>query len=216
VKKQAESETANSGPPAGVPTLDKVNSQSGAPKEVASAKTQKPGKREKIRFGQAPRETLPAGDTRHVDAGADSDATATTQVAGNQPGNSVVTNTEGNVVDTGNGSEKKSKTRFSDRPKVTKEKRTQDKEAKKNRFAPPKESAAELAQDRQEQSALGLNGDTTKKKTANPAKSGPKRRLSDQDKSQNKTTDQPSGATGQSGTTPAQPSGTPQGTGSPQ
>ncbi|HEX4064494.1 MAG TPA: peptidyl-prolyl cis-trans isomerase [Acidobacteriaceae bacterium] len=218
VKKQKETETANAGPPAGVPTLDKVNSQKDAPKEVATTKTQKPGKREKIRFGQAPRETLPAGDTREVDAGAGADTSATTQMAANQPANSVVTNAEGNVIDTGNESDKKNKTRFSDRPKETKAKREKDQQAKKDRFAPPKETAAEVAQDKQEQSALGLNGDTTKKKKANPAKGGPKRRLSDEDKNQDKTKDQQpngSGAAGPSSTTPPSTGGT-QGTGSPQ
>jgi peptidyl-prolyl cis-trans isomerase SurA len=212
VRKEKQTESASGGVPAGVPTLDKVNNQKGAPKAVASSKTQKPGKREKIRFGQAPRETLPAGDTREVDAGAGTDTTAT-QVAANQPGNSVVTNAEGNVIDNGNESDKKVKTRFSDRPKETQQKREKEKEAKANRFAPPKETAAEVAQEKQQQSALGLNGDTTKVKKANPAKSGPKRRLSDEDKSQDKSTDQqPQGATTpQSGTTPPPP-----GPGSPQ
>jgi peptidyl-prolyl cis-trans isomerase SurA len=214
VKKENRTESASSGVPAGVPTLDKVNNQKGAPKEVASSKTQKPGKREKIRFGQAPRETLPAGDTREVDAGAGTDTTAT-QVAANQPGNSVVTNAEGNVIDTGNDSEKKVKTRFSDRPKETRQKREKEKEAKANRFAPPKETAAEVAQEQQQQSALGLNGDTTKQKKANPAKSGPKRRLSDEDKNQDKNKDQQTNGA----TPPTPPSGTtppPQGAGSPQ
>jgi len=178
---------------AGVPTLDKINGTKNAGKEVASTKTQKPGKREKIRFGQAPRETLPAGDTRDVDAGA---GAATTNVAANnQPGNAVVTNAAGEVIDTGNQAEKKTKTRFADRPKVTKEQKKKEKEAKKNRFAAPKETPAELAQDKLDQQAMGLNGDTTKpKKKPNPAKTGPKRRMSDQDKDKGQA--QPNGQTG--------------------
>jgi peptidyl-prolyl cis-trans isomerase SurA len=184
--------------PAGVPTLDKINGTKNAGKEVASARTQKPGKREKIRFGQAPRETLPVADTRDVDAGA---GAATTNVAANnQPGNAVVTNAAGDVIDTGNQAEKKTKTRFADRPKKTKEDKQKEKVAKKNRFAPPKETPAELAQDKLDQQAMGLNGDTTKpKKKPNPAKTGPKRRMSDQDKDKGQAQPNGQNGTGSSG-----------------
>jgi peptidyl-prolyl cis-trans isomerase SurA len=194
-KKQTRNEEA-SAPPPGVPTLDQVNQQKSAPKQVASARTEKPGKREKIRFGQAPRETLPSSDTRQVDAGA-SGSTAT-QMAANQGDNAVVTNAEGNVIDSANPDVKKTKTRFSDRPTESKQKKQKDKEAKKNRFAPPKETPAQMAQDQQEQSALGLNGDSTKsKKKHTAAKTGPKRRMSDEDNHP-----QPNGT---SGTNPGQP-----------
>jgi peptidyl-prolyl cis-trans isomerase SurA len=208
VRKQKQTETASAAPPAGVPTLDKVNAQNGAPKTVASnAGTQKPGKKEKIRFGQAPRETLPAGDTKQVDAGAAAPESATTQVASNStPGNAVaLTNAEGNVIGS-NDDEKKAKTRFSDRMKESKPKQAEAKASKKKqKFVPPTETPEQLAQDQRDQAALGLNGDTTKaKKKPSPAKGGPKRRLSDEDKTGDKNA-QPvqngqSGADGSSGT----------------
>lgn len=187
VRKQKQTETANApAPPAGVPTLDKVNTQSGSSKEVASnSGTQKPGKKEKIRFGQAPRETLPAADTRNVDAGAGETNAPNTQLAVNNPNNGVaVTNAEGNVIDSTGDTDKKTKTRFSDRLRESKQKRQQEKaENKRQKFVAPTETTDEQAQDKQQASALGLNGDTTKKKKDHSAeKSGPKRRFSDEDK----------------------------------
>jgi peptidyl-prolyl cis-trans isomerase SurA len=180
-----QKETAkDSGAPAGVPTLDQVNGQKGAPAEVAVSKTEKPGKREKIRFGQAPRETLPAGPTREVDAGANAAAAndATEQVAVNGSTN-VMTNAAGDVIDNGDV-EKQKKTRFTDRLRETKEKQGQEKAAKKKqKFVAPKFTPAQEAEQQQQQSAVGLNGDTTKVKKPNPAKSGPKRRIGDEDKS---------------------------------
>jgi peptidyl-prolyl cis-trans isomerase SurA len=197
-----------SGAPAGVPTLDQVNAQTqnGAPKTVASnTGTQKPGKKEKIRFGQAPRETLPTGDTRNVDAGAGSTPAPEQQVAINQAG---IAPGENGAADTSDATPdaKKAKTRFTDRMKEPKEKLAADKAAKKRQpFAPPQESQTpeQLAKDKQQAAALGLKGDTTKPaKKANPAKAGPKRRLTDEEK---KKQEQQNGAPA-SGTTP---SGTP-------
>jgi len=190
-RKDKTSATASAAVPAGVPTLDQVNAQKGAPVQLASAKTgtEKPGKREKIRFGQAPRETLPAGDTRQVDAGAGSSSAETPaanqDVAGNVPpaNTMAVTNAEGNVINNGADTEKTAKTRFSDRMKEPKQKQAQDKAAKKKqKFQPPKETPEQLAEDKQQQAAVGLNGDTTKQKKPNPARTGPKRRMGDEDK----------------------------------
>jgi len=184
VRRQKQTETAGSGVPAGVPTLDQVNAQKGAPAEVASAGTQKPGKKEKIRFGQAPRETLPSGPTREVNAGA-APAAPASQMASNGTGGAieVTTNAEGNVINNDADTQKRAKTRFSDRMKEPKPKREREKSAKKKqKFVPPAETPEETAQDQQDQSALGVNGDTSKKKKPNAAKTGPKRRLSDEDK----------------------------------
>jgi len=189
VPRRGQKETAvnNAAPPAGVPTLDQVNSQKGAPAQVAESKTEKPGKREKIRFGQAPRETLPAGPTREVDAGAAAPSVnaPAQQVAENgSPNDRVMTNAAGDVINTGADTEKTKKTRFSDRMKETKLKQAQDKAArKKQKFVPPTFTAPEQAEQKQQQQAHGLNGDTTKVKKPNPAKAGPKRRIGDQDKS---------------------------------
>ncbi len=207
-QKPTAAETA-SGIPAGVPTLDKVNGQKG--KEVASSKgTEKPGKKEKIRFGQAPRETLPAGPTREIDAGATgAESTQAAQVAANQPENGVaLTNAQGEVIDTSANNQTKKKTRLSDLAKEPKAKqRAMAQSKKKQKFAPPVETQQETASETLQQSALGLNGDSRKtakqakaeKKKA--AKNAPKRRMSDDEKK---------GDT--NGTDSTQP-GTPQGTG---
>jgi peptidyl-prolyl cis-trans isomerase SurA len=210
-------------PPAGVPTLDQVNTQKSAPVQVASAKpaapttgTEKPGKKEKIRFGQAPRETLPAGDTRNVDAGSTSVAAeapapaANEQIASNAtPGNAVVTNAAGNVINNGGDTDKTAKTRYSDRMRESKPKQAQEKASKKKqKFVPPTETTDQQAQDKQEAAAVGLNGDTTKTKKPNPAKTGPKRRLGDDDKNA-----QPSGTDGTAA--PATPASTPPGPSTP-
>ena len=219
VRKEKETQTAGAAaPPAGVPTLDKVNTQTSAPKQVASVSTgtQKPGKKEKIRFGQAPRETLPSGNTREVDAGA-AGASSTTpgeptqQVASNTaPSNGLaVTNSEGAVIDNGTDTEKKPKARYSDRMKEPKQKQAQEKASKKKqKFTPPTETPEEQAQDKQQQQALGLNGDTTKAKKPNPAKSGPKRRLSDEEKKAQGAQDGSAGSTPPAGTPPV-PQNTP-------
>lgn len=218
VRKQKETDVAASpAPPAGVPTLDKVNSQSGKPKEVASnSGTEKPGKKEKIRFGQAPRETLPRAETQTVDAGASQ--ASSSQVAVNNTG-MAVTNAQGDVIDTSGDTDKKTKTRFSDRLKESKKKRAEEKAANKHqKFVPPVETPDEQANDKLQSSALGLNGDTTKKqKTAHPTKSGPKRRFSDGNKQQAPQTPTPPTDTGtpSPGTTtpvPGQSTPAPQGT----
>jgi peptidyl-prolyl cis-trans isomerase SurA len=184
-----EKQTASSAaPPAGVPTLDQVNAQKGAPVQVASTSkgTEKPGKKEKIRFGQAPRETLPSGDTKQVDVDAGATAGPGQQVAANTPPANAValTNAEGNVISDSTDTEKKTKARFSDRMKEPKQKQEQQKAArKKQKFVPPTETPEQVAQDKQDQAALGLAGDTTKKKKPAPVKGGPKRRMGDEEKS---------------------------------
>jgi peptidyl-prolyl cis-trans isomerase SurA len=211
---------ASPGAPAGVPSLDQVNSQKTPPKEVASNApgTQKPGKKEKIRFGQAPRETLPAGDTRSVDAGATTPSAPQQQVALNQPGLSPAVSPAPAPDTAADTDAKKVKTRLSDRLKETKTKQTERKQQeaanKHHKFVPPPESQTpeELAKEKRENAAYGLQGDTTKpKKQPSPAKSGPKRRMTDQDQNkqqqpaQNGTqTPAPATTTPPSAPTPAQ------------
>lgn len=210
------SATTSPAAPAGVPTLDKVNSQTGSSKTVAGSGpgTQKPGKREKIRFGQAPRETLPTGATRSVDAGATQESAPQQQVAINQPGLAPA----GNVApapEAGDTDTKKPKTRYTDRLRETKVRQTQRKQEaaanKHHKFVPPPETqtAEAQAKDKRQNAAYGLEGDTTKPKKVNPAKSGPKRRMTNQDKQQpaQNGTQTPAPASGNSGTTtpPAAP-----------
>ncbi|MBT9332863.1 peptidylprolyl isomerase [Paracidobacterium acidisoli] len=190
-------ETANANtkapaPPSGVPTLDKVNAaQNSGTKQQASAQayTQKPGKKEKIRFGQAPRETLPPAQTAVEDAGAgnapagnapnqNAENQNTEVASGNVPAGMQITNPDGSVLEEHSAAPKK-KSRFEDRARLPKDK---SEKAKINPFAPLPVTTEEEA-DRSEQSTpLGLQGDTLHKKKPNPAKSGPKRRMTDEDR----------------------------------
>jgi len=133
----------------------------------------KPGKKEKIRYGQAPTKTLPSTTaTQTVDAGANGAAATPADAVETQ----VATNTAGDAPGFNNTpTAPEKKTRFSDRANIPKEKKA--KVPKVDPFAPQPVSAQEVA-DRQTQSApLGLAGDTSK--TAKP-KPTEKTRLQDQ------------------------------------
>jgi peptidyl-prolyl cis-trans isomerase SurA len=151
-----------------------VETASAAPASTASPSTQKavtmkPGKREKIRFGQAPRETLPPAPTKEVDAANG------TQVAANSDVSNVIAN-EGAPPE--QPEPKAKKTRFANRPKQPKAK----KGPKIDPFAPPPETSQEAATQQVQDQPLGLNGDTSKNKKKNARKEGPKRRMSDEKK----------------------------------
>ena len=149
--------------------------------QVASAKTytQKPGKKEKIRYGQAPRETLPAAQAKSEDAGANAQPEPTQEAANNIPNGVQAFNPDGTPV--GPQDEKpKEKTRFTARAKLPKTKKVKQSDP----FAPPTETTDEVATRQTQSTPLGLNGDTLKpRKGPNPAKLGPKRRISDEKKS---------------------------------
>lgn len=126
---------------------------------------QKPGKKEKIRFGQAPRETLPPALNAQPNA----------QVASNEGTVSLGTP---EAMDTPEQSDvKEKKTRFSDRAKDPRYKH-KHKGPKVDPFAPPPPTTQEVATQQQQDKALGLNGDTSKRKKKNIRKEGPKRRMS--------------------------------------
>ncbi len=125
----------------------------------------KPGKKEKIRFGQAPTKTLPKGQSSGTeDAGA-------VQVAGSgqEPENPL------------ESAPAPKKTRFSDRARVAKEQKGKGSKAQPaDAGAPAPPDAGEVA-DRQTQSApLGPTDQSKKKKNA--ATTGEKTRLSDRKK----------------------------------
>lgn len=188
-------------PPAGVPSLADVPGGTGspaaetatalpatatstsasaapAPASVASAKprtgVQKPAKREKVRFGQAPRETLPSATARTEDGGAapatetqsaSGQAPADTAVGaqgGNVPGNIRYTNGESATEDQASNAPK-TKTRFSDRASVSKAvKEEKKKAAKVDPYPTTPADTQELADKRMQDQPLGLAGDTTK------------------------------------------------------
>jgi peptidyl-prolyl cis-trans isomerase SurA len=138
-----------------------------AKKQNASATSQKPGKKEKIRLGKAPTKTLPnAPPTPTEDAG------AVQQAANGAPEAVIPPEPSAKPVP---------KTRFSERAKQAKQAKTKGKQPDLQAPAPP--DAAEVA-DRQAQAGpLGLNGDTsTKKKKKSTVTAGEKTRLSDKNK----------------------------------
>lgn len=154
-------------------------------------------RREKIRYGQAPRNSLPAGPEETAtgsDVGAGA-ASAVTPSAGaamassTAPGMAIAPSGNSSSSDTGpNPLEEKAaptgKTRYSARAKevaaekkATKVKRVQEKIAAGPVAATPDEKASEQTQ----AAPLGLNGDTSKKKKKQPKdKNAPKERLQNQ------------------------------------
>ncbi len=145
--------------------VEKKNEKKSKKQEQASLK---PGKKEKIRFGKAPQETLPNSPSAVTeDAGA---VPAEQAASADEPANPLEAAPE------------RKKTRFSDRarePKRPKKGVVQQQE--KDAMAPTPADAAEVA-DRQTQSApLGLNGDTTKKKKKGTS-TGEKTRITDRPK----------------------------------
>jgi len=139
-------------------------------KKVAPATptTMKAGKKEKIRYGQAPRETLPSsGETKTEDAGA-LPKTAENNVA----------QQDAPVEATPAPAQKSRYAARSKLPKAPKAKGPQ-----LDSFAPAPPDAAEVA-DRQTQSApLGMNGDASKKKKKKPeATTTEKTRMQDRPK----------------------------------
>ena len=164
--------------PAGTPSLAAVpqgNAAATPEQEAAAGKTvtMKPGKKEKIRFGQAPRETLPPAATKTENA--EASETGSETVASNPSANTVTIG----ATAPEEPEAKKQKMRYSD---LAREHKKNNKGPKIDPFAPPPPTKEELATQQQQEQALGLNGDTSKVKKENSRKEGPKRRMSDEKK----------------------------------
>jgi peptidyl-prolyl cis-trans isomerase SurA len=135
----------------------------------ADVATMKPGKKEKIRLGQAPTKTLPqAAQAAVEDAGA-------------------VDHTEASVPEPVNPLEASNKptdkTRFSARAKQVKlEKQAKAKGTKTDSMAPSAPDAAEVADQQTQAGPLGLAGDTSTKKKKKATTTGDKTRLTDKKK----------------------------------
>jgi peptidyl-prolyl cis-trans isomerase SurA len=139
-----------------------------ATKKNASLTTQKPGKKEKIRYGRAPVNTLPAAAT----PAKPEDAGAVQQAAVDEPVNPLETKAKPTE-----------KTRFSQR--ATQAKQPKAKGPQPDKLAPAAPDAAEVA-DRQTQAApLGLAGDTASKKKKKKTTEAEKTRLSAKSKDAN-------------------------------
>jgi peptidyl-prolyl cis-trans isomerase SurA len=167
--RQKSSQAASAGEPTAAPA------KKGKKNASADLASMKPGKKEKIRFGQAPTKTLPGAA-----AGLTEDAGAVQQTAATpEPVNPLETKARPTE-----------KTRYSARAKT--EKAAKAKGPKTDTFAPPAPDAAEVA-DRQTQAGpLGLAGDTSKKKKHKSTTTGDKTRLTDKKKSETPA-QQPSG-----------------------
>ncbi len=145
------------------------------PTQTASAntKTEKPGKREKVRFGQAPRETLPASTTRETDAGAstangNTSNTETASLADTQNGSSQANLPTGAHYETGESATeqqdaaKKTKTRFSQRGETRAQKAEKKRLAKIDPYPTAPPDSQEIADKKVQDQPLGLQGDTSK------------------------------------------------------
>ena len=130
-----------------------VTSKSGKKQKKQKVRTQSSGKKEKIRYGQAPMETLPSESkpTRVEDAG----AVAETASAADEPQNPLE-----------QAPAKRQKTRFSDRSKTEKKVKKKKKTIfnSTDSFAPAPPDPTEVANQQLQSAPLGLNGDTSPKK----------------------------------------------------
>jgi peptidyl-prolyl cis-trans isomerase SurA len=150
------------------PAVDASAAPATATKKNASLTTQKPGKKEKIRYGQAPVKTLPAAAAPAIPE----DAGAGEQAAANEPVNPLETKPTPTE-----------KTRFSSRAKQPRQPKA--KGPVPDKLAPAAPGAAEVA-DRQTQAApLGLAGDTASKKKKKKTTETEKTRLSAKSKEAN-------------------------------
>jgi peptidyl-prolyl cis-trans isomerase SurA len=144
-----------------------------ATKKNASATVQKPGRKEKIRFGQAPTKTLPtAQSTATEDAGAVAPAANAAASAAQEPENPLDASARSTQ-----------KTRFSARAKTEKKPKSTAAGSSGDQSAAPPD-AAEVADKQQQAAPLGLNGDTSKnkKKKKTATTTSEKTRLTDEKK----------------------------------
>ena len=139
-------------------------------KKTRELASEKPGKKEKIRFGQAPRETLPTAanaSTNTVDAGALPES-----ASADEPPNPLEP-----TVST-------AKTRYSQRARLAKQEKGKAKKAAAVSTAPAPPDAAEVANRQMQSAPLGLSGDTSKKKKKAATSTGEKTRLANQKKAE--------------------------------
>ena len=151
--------------PAPAPVVVKASAVKKKKSKSTEPAAEKPGKKEKIRFGQKPRETLPAAPNGTVE-----NAGALPETASNAP----------EPVNPLEAAAPEAKTRFSARAKTAKQ--PKQKGLQPDALAPAPPDAAEVA-DRQTQSGpLGLAGDTASKKKKKNTTEGEKTRLANRKK----------------------------------
>jgi peptidyl-prolyl cis-trans isomerase SurA len=178
----APASEAKTSTPAATPAPTQAASTKKKGNKKEEANTEKPGKKEKIRFGQAPRETLPAAKTNSAteDAGAVSPSNQETASNADQPVNPLEP-TAPTV-----------KTRFSARAKAPKPAKTNANGGPAGSTGPAPPDAGEVADQQTQSSPLGLSGDTSgKKKKKTATVTGDKTRLADKKKSEDESQPKP-------------------------
>jgi len=176
------SEAQASAPPATAAPAKAAATSKKKGNKKEEANTEKPGKKEKIRFGQAPRETLPSAKTNSAteDAGAVSPSNQETASNADQPANPLEP-TAPTV-----------KTRFSARAKAPKPAKTNANGGAAGSTGPLPPDAGEVADQQTQSSPLGLSGDTSgKKKKKTSTVTGDKTRLADKKKSEDDSQPKP-------------------------
>jgi peptidyl-prolyl cis-trans isomerase SurA len=164
---------------------------SAAPTTNGKRKKPKKIKREKVRFGQAPRNALPAGP-QETAVGGDVGAGAASASAITAAPGAAMTNSEESISQAADvnpltpvAPEPTTKTRFASREKIViaEKKAARRRKAKEKAAATPEGPTAQESADRTTQSApLGLNGDTAKKKKKVKVKGAKKERLENKPK----------------------------------
>ena len=189
-EKVAERQQAKAAAKGGAPVAGAQNVSYSKPKKV---------KREKVRYGQAPRNALPNGSTETLAAvpslGSAAEGADVTKTPA--PGAAMAASTESvTSISTGTGPEAENpldaqqptsdhKSRFSARQNESDEKRAQTKLAKaevKSTKRPEKATATETSDEKVQAAPLGLKDTTTKKKKAKRDKDQPKERLQEKPK----------------------------------
>jgi peptidyl-prolyl cis-trans isomerase SurA len=170
------------------------SSASGASAKTATGtatntgKKRKKIKREKVRFGQAPRNALPAGPEENLPAGADQGAGATSSALP-APGAAIASISDNNGATPTNVASnadplapvvERKKTRYSDRAATeaaTKAAAKASKVKQKAAVTPVAMTSEEKTAQKIQDSALGLGGDTAAKKKKKKDKNAPKERI---------------------------------------
>ncbi len=154
-----------------------TNGKKSKSKKKEDASSQKPGKREKIRFGQAPRETLPTAANG-----------ATTENAGALPQTADNSQQPANPLEP---TRPQVKGRFSDQARAQHgKKKKQPFGSQTDDMAPAPPNAGEVADQQTQSAPLGLGGNTTpdkKKKKKTATTTSEKTRMSQKKKEENAT-----------------------------
>ncbi len=162
-------------PPAAAPTGASNKRKKRSKKEEAA--TEKPGKKEKIRFGQAPRETLPSATTNTA-----------TENAGALPETASNTDQPANPLEPTAPTQK---TRFSARARQAKTPKTTGNGGQAGSTGPVPPNASEVADQQTQSAPLGLSGDTSKKKKKASTATAGKTRIANKKKSEEETQPKP-------------------------